>query len=438
MENSEELREYLDSVSLFRQKLIEECKLFLSLIENESNELKRIREVYGLCERSTFNFFEPLDKYWREDFHEIILMQILNPNTVEIGNIAYLHKFTDLLHSINESYDQNNRFNKSISVERQVGDEQYGHIDILISDDSRAIIIESKINDAEDRPDQLARYYQYVTKVLEKEVTAIVYLRPVYKETKMPPLDDYSDKYKEEVNEIEKLLIPVSIVDSKKQLDLCHSFLDNCYKIANSDKAKIYIEQYSELLKILGGNKMIMNIEKDLFKKLFENEDSIRKVADIAEVWNKRRLIFAALIQDALIKEQGFCLDDERRVNKERYIYKSIKEANEDVSLAFIYGPDSDCKEIRGNYVFGFSFYTKEKEKYQETIKNLLEGIGFESSLDKDIKCIEYSDKDSLLFRRLCFEINKPVDELIKDVLNMYAQLYEKAIKRIEDLKSRS
>ena len=94
MAKNEELLTYLDSCSLFRLQLLNEFEIILSLIEDDSNTLKNIRETYGLLEKSTFNIFEPIKKYWLENFHEIILLHILNPKTKEIGKLEYLHMGT--------------------------------------------------------------------------------------------------------------------------------------------------------------------------------------------------------------------------------------------------------------------------------------------------------------------------------------------------------
>jgi hypothetical protein len=124
---------------------------------------------------------------------------------------------------------------------------------MLISDKRRAIIIESKINGAVDQEDQLPRYYRYVTGVLEKEVLAVVYLRPFCDENRMPPFEDYSVGYREEAERIKKLLIPI-LVAAANHPDLC-GFLDICCGIARTNPtAEIYIRQYTELLKTLGGN----------------------------------------------------------------------------------------------------------------------------------------------------------------------------------------
>jgi hypothetical protein len=419
LEKDDELIAHLNSNSLFRRQLLDEYNVLLKLMEKESPVLSNIREVYGLLDRTTFNFFEPIDKYWFEDFHEIILTQILNPRTKEIGNIRYLHVFEKLLHDINENYNQDNIFDNNVIVENQIGDEEHGYIDILISDDDKAIIIESKINGAKDQDNQLARYYRYVTKVLNKKIMAIVYLRPVDDENKMPPFNDYTKEYEEDVNNINKLklLIPVSIVNRSNKIDLCHGFLDICRNIDNIDKARIYIKQYSELLKILGGKKMIMNIEKEIFKKLFGDTGSVVKTTDIGEIWDNRRKILASLIQDKLIKEKEF------RPDGDEYAYKDV---NDKIKLTFIYDPS--YKKIGNDYVFGFSFFEKITNQIKQDLEKILGDMGFENFLSKEIECIE----DWLVIKRLYITINKPVDEIIKNVLDMYTLLESKAMKKLK------
>jgi hypothetical protein len=396
--------------------LLNEYEILLSLLEKDCNLLKNIRETYGLLEKSTFNIFEPLDKYWREDFHEIILLQILDPKTKEIGNLKYLHIFTNLLYKLNENYDKNYIFDKNIVVENQIGDKNYGYIDILISDDNKAIIIESKINGADDQKNQLIRYFRYVTKILKKEVIAIVYLRPVDNENKMPPIDEYSKEYIEDINSCKKLLIPISIVNSFNQIDLCHGFLDSCYEIDNIEKAKIYIKQYSELLKTLGGNKMALTVEKEMFKKLFGSNSNIVKTNDIGEIWDNRWLILASIIQDSLVKEKGFKPDGER------YSYKKITEK---LSLTFIYDPD--YKKIGDDFVFGFSFESI-NQKTKKDLESILTEINDDNVLNNEIEIIE----DWLIIKRLYITINKPVDEIIKKITNLYVQLEEQTKKTME------
>jgi len=147
MSKDKELLDYINTNLSFRSQLFEEYKPILDLIGDEGEKLKNIRETYGLLERETFNFFESIDKYWKEAFHEIILTQILNPRTKEIGNIKYLHIFTKLIQTIKNTFNYN--LTDDFVVENQIGDKEHGYIDILVSNDNKAIIIESKINGAD-------------------------------------------------------------------------------------------------------------------------------------------------------------------------------------------------------------------------------------------------------------------------------------------------
>jgi hypothetical protein len=410
MPKAEELIAHINDSSFYRRQLLDEYKAILNLIGDESKELKNIRKIYGQLERSTFNFFRSIDKYWKESFHEIILMQILDPHTTEIGNLEYLYKFTELLHKINNNYIY--KFDGGVKVENQIGDRESGFIDILIYDDCKAIIIESKINGAEDQENQLARYYRYVKNTLKKEVLAIVYIRPMGDENKMPPLCEYSEEYKDEVEIIKKLLIPITVVDSKDQVDLCHGFLDICYDKKATAKANVFIEQYSELLKIMGENKMAMNIEKDMFKNLFADDENAAKVADIGEIWNKRRLILAAIIQDKLVEEMGFSPDGEY------YCYKEI--IKNKLSFTFIYCPDD--KKLGEDYIFGFSFWTINK-KTQEAIENVLNNIKPAHVWMEEAETIGYPFDNSLVIRKFSFNFGRSYNKILDEVFLMYKTL---------------
>ena len=160
---------FVNSFSQFcielQEKYIDCCNSILACITNENIEtIESTKKLYGILEKDTFNMFEPLEDYQKELFNEIVLTQILDPKTREIGNIAFLHIFSKIL-----SEKTNYRFNNDVVVENQVGNNEYGFIDILISDKQNAIIIESKTNGAPDQPNQLVRYLLYVENILKKK-----------------------------------------------------------------------------------------------------------------------------------------------------------------------------------------------------------------------------------------------------------------------------
>jgi len=312
------LNNYINEISLFYNQILSKYKNYLNLFVSESKELKNIKETYGKLEKDTFNCFEVVENYRREDFNDIIITQILNPNTKEIGNIKYFHFFVELLCKINQKLNIKEIYFNNPKVERQIGNMEHGFIDILISDNNNVIIVESKIKGAVDQDNQLARYYLYVKNILKKEVLAVVYIRPVYDEYKMPPFEDYSEEYKNIIEDIEKILVPISIVSSKNQIDFCHGFLDICCNQNVIDKASIYIKQYSDLLRNIGGNKMTTNISKEMLKKLYGDSTSVEITNDIGNIWDERWFILSSIIQDKLVKEMKFTPDEER------YCYKKI------------------------------------------------------------------------------------------------------------------
>ena len=76
MAKNDDLLTHINKHTYFLYQLIDELEIHISLFENERNDLRLIRETYGELERKSFNFFESIDKYWYEAFHEIIITQI--------------------------------------------------------------------------------------------------------------------------------------------------------------------------------------------------------------------------------------------------------------------------------------------------------------------------------------------------------------------------
>jgi len=403
-----------------KKKYLSYCDYILSCItEEDIKKIDEIKKLYGMLEKDTFNIFEPLKNYEKEKFNEIILTQILNPKTKEIGNIAFLNEFCKF---ISEKTDY--KFGNDVVVENQIGNNEYGYIDIFISDKENAVIIESKINDAPDQPNQLARYYKYVENVLEKKILGIVYIRPIYNEKKMPQLDTYDSKYASEIAEVKKLLIPVSVIDTNHNKDLCY-FLDDCSRIATTvysnnetkEKAKIYIQQYSELLKLKGGSKMLTGFEKEILRKLYSDAESVKKMQPITEICDNRWKILASIIKDSLYqKENGFSSAD----GDEKCTEKSI---DEKISIVFTDYEDDD---------WGFGFWYKEgtSRKIQNSLENLLKNYKNKLLADKIENLYDW-----LIAKDFSFEIDQPIDDIVNEIKKMYKDLEKLAINKLKELK---
>ena len=112
--------------------------------------------------KSNDNIFSSVFKFRVENFHSELLRRILDPNTPETGDRCFLDAFMKVLEKTNSKITEH-QFSASVQVER----EKKG-IDILIYDETHAVIIENKINNAIDQPNQLARYYQAVEDMQKK------------------------------------------------------------------------------------------------------------------------------------------------------------------------------------------------------------------------------------------------------------------------------
>ncbi|MCL2233579.1 MAG: PD-(D/E)XK nuclease family protein [Treponema sp.] len=381
----------------FSDKYVAFCKSGLKHITNEYvSAIESAKKMYGMLESDTFNFFEPLERYYKEDFHDIMLFQILNPKTKGIGNIEYLNTFCKLL---SEKTDY--CFGREVVVERQKG-----HIDILISDEKNAIIIENKINNAPDRPNQLARYLRYVEGTKKKKVVAIVYIRPICDDSKLPPLKDYdATEYSSEIARIKELLVPITVIDSKGKNDLCH-FLDSCAGFTEHETAKVYIKQYSELLKLNGGNKMLEGMQKEVIMKLYSDEESVKKILAIGEIWDNRGMLFAPIIKDSLFRI-GF----KQSEDEEFPLYENYTEKNIDKKIFIAFYDDGT-----GHFWFGFRLGSSVSKKVQDSLENLLKNS--ENNLLTDI-----GNEHGMAIGGSLKEVDQPIEGFLNSVIAMCQKL---------------
>jgi hypothetical protein len=94
--------------------------------------------------------------------------------------------------------------------------------------------------------------------------------------------------------------------------------------------------------------------------------------------------------------------------------------------LTFVYDPGN--KKIGDSYIFGFwsSNWRSIDQETKKSLGDILAGISFKTGYSGGgVESI-----DDYRVRRLCFDIDKPADEIINDILDKYAQLEEKATGR--------
>ena len=199
-------------------------------------EKTRIYKEHDIDNADRFNFFETIsDKWYRENFHSDVLYTILNPDTKEIGRKYFMQEFVKFL-NIEDRFDCNK--DCEVIKEQPTGliaweengqkIEKPGYIDLLIKNESQAIIIENKINYAPDMENQLVRYMKYIDEVLGIKEYTVVYL--TLTDDKEPPLDSYSKDFENYAKKLhnEKILKKVCAVNEKH--GLANVFLKNCCK----------------------------------------------------------------------------------------------------------------------------------------------------------------------------------------------------------------
>jgi hypothetical protein len=319
---------------------------FLNSLKDISKTLENIRNEYDFTQANRFNIFSSIsDSYRKENFHSDILKNLLNPQTPDIGNPAYLDVFYNLLREVKKSKGEANaipdiEFDDSVSVEREKG-----RIDIFIHDKKHGIIIENKINDAPDQDDQLAHYLEYAKKN-DIEVAAVVYIPPV-DFIKNPLLDDYSKRYQKDiVPEIKNKLVVLPVIDRTKN-DIVHGFLDKIADPGASEIARVYIRQYSDLLKEMGERIMEMD-EKKKLAKLILAQNHVKLTEDIVNTYNDTQII-GQIICEELNKKNGFTKYDDWTYHKqvgEIWMYFSFGGKKHTIQLWSDYGA-KDRKKIK-------------------------------------------------------------------------------------------
>lgn len=275
--------------------------LISNLEEENINAYEEILEKQG--DKLNFNIFDIItDKWKRENLHSEILKFLLE-NYEE-----FFDNFLDLIKIKNkEEYS-----NAEITNEE-------ARIDILIKSENKAIIVENKINWANDQNEQLARYYKKVRDEHEKEVEKIVYIVP--SKDKKPDEQTFG-KDEEIKKEIEDRFIKIVGFDgSEDDLVYClekssDKLKENLEKIKNKFDSEnfhklFFINHYIEILKRTGVGDMSTiksNFAKEIIEKYKNGDNIFEKLNYIIEMCidDKNKLVPKLpekIINDYIISE---------------------------------------------------------------------------------------------------------------------------------------
>lgn len=390
-----------------------------NLYEKYALDIDKIKQRYKLNIEKTFNIFSTIsDQYQKENLHSDIIRAIIGQDS-DCFKSEYIMK--EFLEFIGLKSDEIFSNISSLVVQREYStltnnDKDKGRVDLLIYDDTNAIIIENKINGAPDMDNQLAKYYEQL-KNEEKEVLKIVYL--TLNDSEGPKnLGQYGKSYQKYLKKIKEKLICVSAVSDNKE----KSFSDFLRELKleqenNRDVKKVFLEQYCQLLDSLGGSNLMTDTEEKCLEEILNDENMIHKVNNFIEIWDKR----FKFIGDK--------------------IFSKLQTEREDFEKENVRGCDVLSYKIPGNsdfYIYYFSpvqmgFFLNDN-KNKEKLKNILSSVKDESEKANVVNWNIAPSKDSdywLYMIADSFEAKK-YDEIENHILNCLDNLVKKTEEEIK------
>jgi hypothetical protein len=260
-------------------------------------EITKIAEEFDKNKKAEiklgFNLFRLIsDTYYKENLHSAILAAFLNKDEQHNLGDFFLKKFLVLLRSkdaklkIKEHSDVQLKFQEYSDAHVFC---EKGRIDIQIRDNTsgKVIIIENKMNNAVDQPNQLINYFKQIEQIsFNKEgakykVDRIVYL--TLNQPKYPNMSKWELKDENERKKIKDLLI-LMVAYNTDQKPTLFDWIHNCKKRIekeiekldkNGDKkvenyvhSKFVLMQYEELVKQLAGENMNTELMDEFYEKM--------------------------------------------------------------------------------------------------------------------------------------------------------------------------
>lgn len=258
-------------------------------LENLLDLLKEPVEEYKKLQADRkdtgFNIFYLIsDYYYRETFHGDIIAALLSPEEKHNAKDLYLKLFLEMVnHELNKTGEKLYvPFYETAIVRREMGTndgELRGRIDLFIEGkDKHCVVVENKLNNAPDTPQQLEKYYNDL-KNKGYKVDAFVYM-PL-DPSKKPYDKDWEHEVKKYINE-HLVIIPAY---SKEGVNLIKNWLEPAVEKSNSEsleEAKFVLKQYIKLL-----NNLTIDImdNEEIIKNLVD-KNNIDTAFGIFSVWD--------------------------------------------------------------------------------------------------------------------------------------------------------
>ncbi len=274
-ENSQKIKELLDKVGK---------------IVDEDEKIQQERELKG----EKFNLFNVLG-LWSDEvrLHSAFIAELLNPKGKHGLKARFLKAFIQIINSecntdkiefdVEKTYVEIEKYIGNVDTTKAEG----GRIDILISDEAKAIIIENKIN-AEDTHQQLMRYANYAKKNYPENFK-ILYLT-------LNGTEASEGSAGKEGKEVSYLRISYR--------DNILKWLERCLEIAvRHPLVRESINQYITLIKQLTNQNMENEIRENLAELLCEKENFLSAIHIANNINYSKQYIFRKIFRKILEKK---------------------------------------------------------------------------------------------------------------------------------------
>lgn len=207
----------------------------------------------------------------RELGHSAVISELLNRNGSHKQGTKFLNLFLEML-----DFKELDESKCIVETEKSIG--EYGRIDILVSDNKNALVIENKV-DAQDMDKQLYRYHQYCRNHFPKGKFKIVYLTL---DGHSPCEDSLNNKNECELNVI-----------CPSYRSLIVDWLTSCISSITADVDSTLKNSLTEYLKVIQ-SLTNQGEEKIMYNKLAEN---IMSTDEYMETYNNLINAESAIIE---------------------------------------------------------------------------------------------------------------------------------------------
>jgi len=263
------------------EKFLNNPRLWEIVSQYNDTKVRKEQNSYNLFTISSYNSY-------LENFHSDIIASLLDPLGLHQQGYTFLHLFIQYLNKYHNVNISNNDF-LSCKVSRETG-----RLDIWIRDvvSNQSIIIENKINNAQDMEDQIIRYSEY-SETNNFRVKVIVYLS-LDGNKKAPATNDKLDAYVKNIGAF-----------TNSENDLVHGWLHHCLENQNNHDSFSVIHQYIKLIKHLANHNMDATTLESYYQFL-STENGFEIAKTIVEMSNKITSFRANKFGESIINFKPF------------------------------------------------------------------------------------------------------------------------------------